>query len=175
MKKINLFRTKNKSLNNGFTLIELLIFMGIFSILIVALFQLMLTVFDTQLEAQSTAGISQDARYVLNKLTYQIKKSTTVTSPAVGVQSSTLVTSDGTTNYTYSASNGNFLLSNSLLGSTDQLNSVNSSVSAVSFLVLSDTKGKNEKTVTVSFTIRSKILRRSGYPSNSYSLTIGIR
>lgn len=174
MKKLS-FNFKNRPRQKGFTLIELLIFMGIFSILIVALFQLMLMVFDAQLEAQSTSSISQDARYILNKLTYQIKKSTSVTSPAVGVESDTLVTSDGSASYTYSASNGKFLLANSVLGSSDQLNSISSSVSAVRFLVLSDTKGKNEKTITVSFTLTSKVLRRNGYQVNNYSETIGIR
>lgn len=165
----------NKENRKGFTLIELLLFMGIFSILIVALFQLMVAIFDVQLEAESTSSVSQDARFILNKFTYEIKKSSSITSPLSGSQSATLITSDGSTTYTFSLQNGNILLTNSALGVSDQLNSVNTSASGLFFSTLSDGKDKNVKTVSVSFTLKSKILRRSGNQTEDYKATIGIR
>ncbi len=159
----------------GTTLIELIIFMGIFSILMIGLFQLMTAVFDSQLEAQSTSSVSQDARYILNKLTSQIKNSDSVVSPIAGSQSATLTTSDGSTTYTYSLSNGNLTLSNSSLGTTDQLNSVNTSISNLSFSTLADTRNKNANTVTIQFTLNSKVLRRGGMQSENYKATVGIR
>lgn len=174
IKKVINKRLKKQN-TKGFTLIELLIFMGIFSILIVALFQLMISIFDVQLEAESTSSISQDARFITNKFTYQINKSSSIISPLAGSQSASLVVSDGATNYTFSLQNGNILLTNSSLGVSDQLNSINTSASALLFSTLSDSKGKNTQTVTASFTLRSKVIRRGGIQAENYKVTIGIR
>ena len=158
----------------GFTLIELLIYMGIFSILIVAMFQLLTAIFDVQLESQSTASVSQDGRFILNRLTYDIKNATTITNPSRGGQGQSLALSDGTTTYTYNLSNNNLTLTNSTTGTTDQLNSVNTTVSSLNFLRLSDTSGENN-TVTVSFTLNSKVIRRSGINTESFKITVGTR
>jgi prepilin-type N-terminal cleavage/methylation domain-containing protein len=158
----------------GFTLIELLIFMGIFSILMLAMFQLLTSIFDVQLESQGSASVSADGRYILNRLAYDIKDATSVVSPSLASQSSTLVISNGVTTKTYSLSNGNIELTNSTLGSTDQLNSVNTMVSSLSFLTLSGTDGVN-KTVTVSFIINSKVIRRGGINTESFNTTLGTR
>ncbi len=160
--------------NKGFTLIEVLIFMGIFSILILVMFQLLTSIFDVQLESQSTSAVSKDGRYILNRLTYDIKNSAIVTSPSSGSQGQSLVISDGNTTYTYSLSNGNLTLTNSITGTSDQLNSVNTLVSSLNFLTLSDTNTQN-KTVTVSFTVNSKVIERKGINTQSFNLTVGTR
>lgn len=165
----------NLKKQKGFTLIELTIFMGIFSILILALFQLLISVFDVQLEAQSTASVTQDGRYILNRFTYDVKNSTTITSPNLGATGSALIMSDGTTTYTYSLSSGNLMLTNSVLGTTDQLNSVNTTVASLSFLRLSDTNGKNINTITLNLTLNSKVIRRNGVNTESFKTTAGIR
>lgn len=158
----------------GFTLIEVLIFMGIFSILLLAMFQLLTSIFDVQLESQSTAVVSKDGRYILNRLTYDIKNATIVISPGAGNQGQSLIISDGTTIYTYQLSNGNLTLTNSVTGTIDQLNSVNTSISNLNFLTLSDANAQN-KTVTASFTINSKIIERKGINTESFNITVGTR
>lgn len=168
---------KTKNNNKGFTLIELLIFIGIFSILITSLFQLLIAVFDVQLESQSTSVISQDGRYILNKLTNDIKNATSVTTPAVkGIagQGSTMVISDGTVTYTYTLTNGNLTLNNSVLGTTDQLNSVNTYISNLNFIRLSDVSG-NFNTITVSFVLNSVGIKRSGEVAKTFDITVGTR
>jgi len=165
----------NLKKQRGFTLIELTIFMGIFSILILALFQLLISVFDVQLEAQSTASVTQDGRYILNRFTYDVTSSTTITNPNLGPSGQSLVMSDGTTTYTYSLSNGNLMLTNSVLGTTDQLNSTNTTVASLSFLRLSDTSGKNINTITLNLTLNSKVVRRNGVNTESFKTTAGIR
>ena len=158
----------------GFTLIELLIFTGIFSILILAMLQLLTSIFDVQLESQSTSVVSKNGRYILNRLTHDIKNATIVTSPSLGNQGQNLIVSDGVTTYTYQLSNANLTLTNSITGTTDQLNSVNTSISNLNFLTLSDTNAQN-KTVTASFTIRSKIIERKGVNTESFNITVGTR
>lgn len=174
MKKIYNLKFRFQNSQNGFTLIELLIFMGIFSILIISMFQLLTSIFDVQLESQSASSVSQDGRYILNRLTYDIKNATIVISPSVGNQGQTLLISDGATSYMYNLSNDNLTLNNSTTGTTDQLNSVNTSVSNLNFLTLSDSNAEN-KTVTVSFTVNSKITRRGGIDTENFSTTIGTR
>lgn len=158
----------------GFTLIELLIYMGIFSILITAMFQLLTSIFDVQLETQSTTSVSQDGRFILNRLAYDIKNATIVTSPDVGGQGQSLVVSNGTTTYTYNLFGDNLTLTNSTTGTIDQLNSVNTTVSNLKFLRLSDTNNQYN-TVTVSFTLNSKTIKRSGINTESFDTTVGTR
>lgn len=160
--------------NNGFTLIELLIFMGIFSILMVVMFQLLTSIFDVQLESQSSSAVSLDGSYILARINYDIKNSTAISSPSVGSQSATLSFSRGSSNFTYALSSGNFNITDSSLNATDQLNSANTSVSNLSFQRLSDTEGKYN-TITVSFTVNSKIIRRNGVNSQSFTETVGTR
>lgn len=164
-----------KKINNqkGFTIIELLLYMGIFSILMFVLFQLLISIFDVQLESQSTASVSRDGRYILNKLSYDIQKATSITTPAIGGQSQTLVFSDSVKIYTYVISNGNLNLTTNP-GTTDQLNSFDTTVSNLNFLRLADSVSENDS-VTVSFTLTSKVLRRGGTSSASLQTTIGTR
>ena len=44
----------------GMTVIELLLYIGIFSILVVTLFELLSSILDVQLESQGSSGIDQD-------------------------------------------------------------------------------------------------------------------
>ena len=172
---IKYLKIKIKNYDKGLTLIELLIYMGIFSILILAMVGLLATIFDVQLEAQSTSDVSKDGRYIVNKLTYDINNATSASVPAVGVQGQTLVMSDGIITYTYNLQGGNLTLTNSILGTTDQLNSVNTTVSNLSFLKLSDTKSKNVNTITATFTLRSKVLQRGQAESQNFKVTAGTR
>jgi type II secretory pathway pseudopilin PulG len=170
-KRLLLSKTKNK----GFTLIELTLFMGIFAILIVALFELLTAVFDVQLESKSTSFVAQDGRFILNRLTYDIKNATNVISPAAGIQGQTLVLSDGATTYTYTLSNSNLILTVNPPGTTDQLNSANTFISSINFLRLSDTRSQNKNTVTAVFTLNSKVARRGGQNSQAFTVTVGTR
>jgi prepilin-type N-terminal cleavage/methylation domain-containing protein len=173
-KLIKNLKFKLKNYQKGFTLIELIIFMGIFSILIMVLFQLLTSIIDVQTESQTTAYVSQDGRYILNKFTYDLRNATSIVSPNIGNQAQTLVISDGVATYTYNLSNGDLIFTNSALNFTDQLNSANTTVSNLNFLRLADTQGK-ENTITISFTLNSKTVKRSGADSESFRTTIGTR
>jgi len=162
--------------NSGFTLIELLLFMGIFSILIVVLLQLFVSIFDVHLESQATSAVASDGRFIINKLTNDIKNATGVTIPATaGASMQTLVISNGVPTLTYKLTNNNLTVTDSSLSSTDQLNSTNSAVTSINFLRLSDTKGQNANTITVTFTLNSTTQKRSGVSSEDFTFTVGTR
>lgn len=173
MINLNFFKVfKN---NKGFTLVETLLYIGIFSILIVVLFQLLSSIFDVQLESQSTSSVAQDSRFILNRFSYDIGQADTIVSPiSLGSQSDSLQFSKESTTYTYSLVNGNLILANSSLGISDELNSTNTTVSNLNFLRLSDTNGNND-TVSISFTLTSKIIKRGGASSENFTITMGTR
>lgn len=173
-KLIKNLKLKIKNYQKGFTLIELSLFMGIFSILIIVLFQLLTSIIDVQMESQSTTYVSQDGRYILNRFTYDMENATSIVNPGIGNQAQSLAISEGATTYTYNLSNGNLTLTNSALGSTDQLNSANTTVSNLNFLRLADTQGQ-ESTITISFTLNSKTVRRGEVNSESFKTTVGTR
>ncbi len=163
--------------NKGFTLIEILIFMGIFSILITVMLQLFTAIFDNQLESQSTTAVSTDSRYIENKLTADIKNATSssILSPAIGASSSALSISNGSSTYTYSLSGNNLVVNEQPAGTTDQLNSVNTKVSSLNFFRLADNSGQDISTITVSFTLTSGTIKRSGAVSEDFNFTAGTR
>ena len=148
--------------------------MAILSILLVALFQLLTSIFDVQLESQATSSVSSDGRFILNRLGYDISRAGAITSPDVGSQAASLVFSDGSETYTYSLADGNLILSATPSGTQDQLNSYGTSVSDLSFLRLSDVGGEID-TITVTFTLESIVIRRGGTESETFRITIGTR
>lgn len=173
MKNLNLFKILKS--NKGFTLVEILLYIGIFSILIVVLFQLLSSIFDVQLESQSTSSVVRDGRFILNRFSYDIGQAKTIISPiSLGSQSASLQFSIGSTTYTYLLVNENLTLANSSLGTTDELNSINTAVSNLNFLRLSDTNGDND-TVTISFILTSKIIKRGEASLQSFTTTMGTR
>lgn len=161
--------------NKGFTLIELLIYIGIFSILILVLFQLLSLIFDVQLESQSSSSVTQDSRFIINRFSYDLGQAETVTVPAfLASASSTLQFSKNSTTYTYSLQNGNIILANSSLGTSDELNSHNTTVSDLTFTRFSDSESENS-TVIMSFTLTSTIIKRGETPSENFTITVGTR
>ena len=172
MKNLTFFKVfKN---NKGFTLVETLLYIGIFSILIVILFQLLSSIFDVQLESQSTSSVSMDGRFILNRFNYDIGQATSISIPSLGTSGQTLRFLTGGTTYTYSLTNGNVTLTSSPSESVDQLNGFNTTVSNINFLRLGDVNGKND-IITFSFTLTSKTVKRGGASAQNFRTTIGIR
>lgn len=173
---IKIFQQKmRKSKNSGSTLVELLLYMVIFSILTVALFQLFVMIIETQLESQSTSSVLVDGQYILNRFNYDIKRAKNITSPLLGGQSSTLQLSIDTTTYIYTLTNGNLTVATSGAQTSDQLNSTNTNVSDLIFVHLGDTQGNNVDTITISFDLNSNISRQGGPQTENFRTTFGLR
>ncbi len=171
-----------KNSQQGVTLIELLLYMGIFSILLMVLVQLFGTIVNVNLESQATAAVSQDGRYILNQMAYTIRQAQTFTVPSgfgtTNAGSQLQFTTTGGTTYTYSLSTDpvgqqKLMVSNGI--SSEQLNSVGTTVSNLSFtrLKTSGTSGKN--TITISFTLTSTTVEQKGYQQENFQTTVGTR
>ena len=158
---------------HGYTLIELLIYMGIFSILIISLFQLFTSILDSQAESDTTASVSEDGKFLLSRLSYDIQQSSAITTPAsIGSSGNSLQLTIAGINYTYTVNNGNLVLTNSLEANAP-LNGYNTTVSNVSFTRLGNTTGK--QVITLTFTLTSKTTRQSGPEVKTFQTTIGVR
>jgi|SRR3989338_5899372 len=170
------FKKYLKEKNQGFTLVELLLYMGIFSILLVALFQLFTSIIDTQIESQSSSSVFLDGQYILNRSRYDIQRAKSIITPSSqGEQGTTTKLSIENTTYTYSLVDGNLALTNDVASTTGQLNSADTTVSNLNFTRLSDTQAKNTDTLTISFRLTSNIIRRGGPNAENFKTTIGIR
>ena len=161
-----------KKYRKGFTLIELVLFMGLFTIILGVLTNLFSVIIDTQSEVQSTSAVETDTKYIETRIMYDIQRADSIDMPAsLGAQTSTLtLTIDGLT-YQYALSNGDLQLTAN--GSTDNLNSVYTQITALSFQRLGNIGGKNAVKLTI--TIDSRNETAAGQESKTIETMIGLR
>lgn len=157
----------------GFTLVEMLIAMGLMTIFLVVLSDIVVTVAQISQESDATSSVAEDGRYILSRLSYDIGRATSVTTPgSLGATTSNLVLVIGGANYTYSISGGNLQLAVS--PNTDNLNGGDTTISGLSVQRLGNSGGK--ETLSLSFTVTSKTIRNgSTLESKTYTTTVGRR
>lgn len=159
-------------LYRGFSIMEMVVYIGLLSILLFVLSDILISALDVQLESQSASSIEQDGRYVLAKLLYDIKQAQAIVTPVnIGDTAPTLQITEGGIPYTYSLNNGNLVLNRS--GTIDSLNGFDTTISNLSFQRLGNTGGSN--TLQIKFTIASKTKRPSGYEMKDFQITVGLR
>lgn len=159
--------------NAGFTLVELLLYMGLFSILLVITLQMFTSIFDVQLESEATSSVDADGKYILQRFTYDMNRASSITTPVTqGTSSATLTIVVNSQNLTYSLNSGNLNLQNASTGTTDRLNSSDTSVSNLSFIRFD---GGGKDVVQMSFTLSSVTNRRSGKQVANYQTSAGLR
>lgn len=163
---------KMKLQQKGFTLIEFLIYMGIFSILLLVLTGVFVSMLEIKAESEATSSVTQDGRYIIEKLKYGFARASSVTTPAsLGGSGSTLTfVADGIT-YTYALSSGNLQLTENT--GTYTMNSSETTLSSITFQRIGNSGGKD--TIKVTFIINSKTARKGGVESRTYTTVIGRR
>ncbi|MCX6726466.1 MAG: prepilin-type N-terminal cleavage/methylation domain-containing protein [Candidatus Shapirobacteria bacterium] len=146
----------------GFTLIELLVYMGIFSILLVVLTEMLVSTLNLQLDSNGTGSVNQDNRFIQQRLSFDIQRAK---NSAVSFDQKTLTLGIGATNYTYAAS-GNNLDLNGL-----QLNSYDTTVTNLMFQKV----GTSSTAIIVNFGIISNIVRPNGPQISNVNTVIAMR
>lgn len=115
----------------GFTIIELLLYIGMLAGFILVLGQLFFSILDSQLESQANSAVDTEGQYLLTRLSYDIRRAASLTTPAaLGQTAATLVLDIGGTAHTYSLNGSNLTLTVS--GNTYLLNSQTVSVTGFS-------------------------------------------
>lgn len=150
----------------GFTLIELLLGMGLLTILLGVLTDLLLVTIDVQLRTTATSQIEHDARFLAQRLVYDIRRATAITDPTGnGQTTSSLTLSIEGSSYTVSVADGDLQLASPL--GTDRLTSVGTTVSDFSVTRIGNMNGGD--------TLRLTYTLRHGAESRTYQVAGGLR
>lgn len=173
----------------GITLIELIIYMGIFSTLLMVLVQLFGAIVNVNLESQANSAVSQDGRFILSRMSYDLRRAVATSftktdgsafnygtsNQVTGIK---FVTIDGTT-YKYWLSGGNLMLDNlsAVPTTSDQLNSYGTTVTNLTFTRFESTAAISPKnTIIVSFTLTSTTVESGNRTKvGNFQTTIGTR
>jgi prepilin-type N-terminal cleavage/methylation domain-containing protein len=157
---------------SGFTLVELLLVMALFAMLLTVMTDMFASIMNVRTEAEASSSVSEDGKYILSRLGYDVKRSSSVTTPAsLGASGSTLSIVIGGVTYGYALAGGNLQLTDNV--GTDNLNSSETTVSALTFQRLGNVSGKD--TIRVSFTLTSKATPDQGKKSETFTTTVGRR
>ncbi len=113
---------------SGFTLVEMLMVMGIMSILVVILSQVFGSILTMKLRSEATTAVSQDSRYLLSRLYYDISRASDITSTS----GPTLTLTISGVSYVYALDNDTLTLAVGG-GSPEALTSVGSRVTTLGF------------------------------------------
>ncbi len=166
----------NLKFQKGFTIVELLLYMGIFSILLVVLLDLLTAILGVHTESQSTSAVDQDGNYIMTKLTYDIHRSATITPSTLGSPSNSMEFTGTGFDETFSIDGSNNLIvtDNTVTPHVNyQLNGPNTTAS-ISFTPYGNTGGK--ASVKVALTLTSRITQKGGIvQSQAFSTTVGMR
>lgn len=176
----------------GFTIVEMMIYMGLLTLFLYVLTEIFISVTNLQLESQTTSSVQQDGRYILARLSYDIKQSqdnynpvsaTTptpaiITPAAVGGYADRLVLTVGGTQYTYSLSGGNLVVTDSV--GTDQINGYDTTITNIGTTPIFYRLGNPTPGAKNSISINYKVTSRSKRPGvgaeiKTYSTTVSTR
>ena len=147
--------------------------MGLLVIFLGVLSSLFGTAMDIQLSSQSTNGTATDATYILSRLTYDIERAQSISTPStLGQTTTSLVLSIGGINYTYAVDSGGNLTYTNNLG-TFNLNSYLSGISSMTFTRIGNSGG-TEPTVRIDITVLSNIVQPKGKESQHFTTTVAL-
>jgi prepilin-type N-terminal cleavage/methylation domain-containing protein len=156
----------------GFTLVELLIYIGLFSILLVILTNIFVAIIDSRLESEATTNVEEDGKYIVNRLTYDLRRAQSISTPSSrGTQTNSLQIAIDGTSYNYALQNNNLILTTG--SDTLQLNSYGSKISNITFLRVGNLGGKD--TIQIQFTIQSVTLQHNRTEQRTIKTTVGLR
>lgn len=170
------FQQSPKQAQKGFTMIELLLYMGIFSILLVVLLDLLTMILGVHAESQATSSVDQDGNYIMRKLAYDIHKATTIT-PAIVAVPSTSMELTGTgfdETYTIDGSDNLVVTDNTVSPAVRySLNSPDTKAS-ITFTPYGNTGGK--ASLKIALILTSRITQKGGVvQSQEFDTTVAMR
>lgn len=149
----------------GSTLVELLVYMAILTTVMAFVTDFLLQTVETRLEIQAKSSMEQDQRFILSRLTYDIRRADSITTPASGTTNNLVLVINGAT-YSYQLTILNFQLTND--SGTFNLNSSDIEVSSLSFQRLEDT-------IKITMTLTPEKGRLGGEPPRTITTAVGLR
>jgi type II secretory pathway pseudopilin PulG len=167
MKKVSITR------NRGITIVELLVYMGLLSIFLILLINVLVGTLSFKLQSESTSALNQDMRYILGKLSYDLYNADSVESPLnFGDTSASLTLTSGGVSRLYTVDSEDLILT--IGGVASKLNGTDTKVQSISFEKLGTTEGK--PTVQIIITLESPIvLQGNRTETRTVQTTYGLR
>jgi hypothetical protein len=151
--------TIKKRIKNGFMLMELIVYIAVFTIFMYITTAIFTSVLAVQVESDTTSVVQQDARFITERLTYDIHRASSITTPnSAGEESSSLELLISGQVYTYALNNGNLEITDN--NGTYSLNTDETIFSNLSFLRLGNIGGNHS--IVVDFSLESTATRTSG-------------
>ena len=154
MKSKSGFTLMSKALNRnplGFTLIELILYMSIVSIIIGALVPFAWNIIEGSSKSSVQQEVSSQARFVSEKIKYEIRNASSINSPAAGASAATLNLNSSPTTI-IDLSSGKVRISKDGGSSYVNLNSNDTLVSGLTFTSYTSSDNKT-KHIQFTFTI----------------------
>jgi hypothetical protein len=164
--------TIKKRIKNGFMLMELIVYIAVFTIFMYITTAIFTSVLAVQVESDTTSVVQQDARFITERLTYDIHRASSITTPnSAGEESSSLELLISGQVYTYALNNGNLEITDN--NGTYSLNTDETIFSNLSFLRLGNIGGNHS--IVVDFSLESKFARTSGVEKINIHTAISTR
>lgn len=165
--------------NKGFTILELVLYMGLLGIFLVIMTNLFVSTIEVRLESQTQSAIQQDGRFILQRLSYDIRRAQNIVLPLFGEQTNSLdlLINENQTNqhFIYSLDNQNLVLL--INGERFVLNSRNSQITNLNFERIgnSDLDPQTKDGVQIKFTLITTSQKKSAPEVKNFQTTINLR
>jgi len=162
----------------GATLIELLIYFALLGIILVIAVDIMLATGEFFLESASKNELQDNARFINARLTYDIHRADSITTPAnLGDSSNTLILVIGTETHTYSLVGANLEYQKETRPPpTTQTANISSNfieVNSLSFQRFGTTNGKH--TIKITFELEAIKSGKGGPKQKTFETVVGTR
>jgi Tfp pilus assembly protein PilW len=157
----------------GFTIIELVMYLALLSIFLGVMTDIFFNSLNLQSETNATSNVQDDAQYIIARLTYDIHRASSISSPSFGsppVNSSSAATLiiNGS-NYTIASTGGTLKVNN-----TYRLNGYGTTISNVSFTRLGGSSAQ-KNALLINFTLTSVTKQNRGQEVRNYETTVATR
>lgn len=172
--KINLFTESQK----GTSLIELVLYFSLLGIVLIIATDIMLKTSEFSLEAGGRNNLQDDGRFIISRLSYDIRRADTITIPTnIGDVSPTLTLTAGSQTITYSIVGSNLALQEET-GPTFNIqnanvNSTNTNVISVSFTRLGNINGRH--TIIISLGLENSQAQKGGPEQKTFETVVSQR
>ena len=174
MKKLLLIKFQR-----GTSLIELLIYFGLLATVLIIATDLIIRTGEFSLEANTRNALQQDARFIINRLTYDIHQADLINTPAGLGDSSptTLVFTVGPETHTYSLVGTDLEYQRQTgpppLTQTANVNSNQTRVNSILFQRLGNTNG--QPTIKITFQLETSKSQKGGPKVKTFEALVGQR
>jgi hypothetical protein len=157
----------------AFTIVEMLLYMGIISVFLIVLSNILISVLETQLQSNSSSSVDQGGQYLMVRLQYDVRRASSIVTPSViGSSSGSLVLNIGGANYTYGVNNSILSVVTGVKSYT--LSPYDVLISNFNITRLGNTGGKNS--VQIGFTVTSGTVNTTQKSQiRNYQTTIDLR